>query len=92
MIGFIIGDANTKFFHSFSFDRRNSKSIWALNSQSRESIEDDTKVHSLGMQHFSELFSDDGKTNIEAKINVIRLYPSFVQEEDRELFLSPFTL
>ena len=49
-------------------------------------------LHSLGVQHFSELFSDDGKTNIEAQLNVIRIYPSFVQEEDRELFLSPFTL
>ena len=41
---------------------------------------------------FYELFSDDGKTNIEAQLNVIRRYPSFVHEEDRELFLTPFTL
>ena len=26
------GDANTKFFHSFAFAKRNSKSIWALNN------------------------------------------------------------
>ena len=57
-----------------------------------ETIEDDSKLHSLGVQHFSELFSDDGKTNIKAQLKVVRLYPSFVQEEDRELFLTAFTL
>ena len=81
-----------KFFHSFATDRRNSKSIWALNSRSGETIEDDSKLHTLGVQHFPELFSDDGKTNIEAQLNVIRLYPSFVQEEDKELFLTALTL
>ena len=80
------------FFHSFASDRRNSKSIWALNNQFGETIEDDSKLHSLGVHHFAELFSDDGKTNIEAQLNVIRLFPTFVQEEDRELFLTAFTL
>ena len=44
------------------------------------------------MFNTSQSFSDDGKTNIEAQLNVIRLFPSFVQEEDHDLFLSTFTL
>ena len=46
----------------------------------------------MGVQHFSELFFDDGKTNIEAQLNVIRLFPSFIQEEDHDIFLSAFTV
>ena len=86
------GDANTKFFHSFSLARRNAKSIWDLKDRNGDLIEDDTKLKALGVQHFSDLFSNDGKTNIEAQLNVIRLFPSFVQEEDKELFFSDFTL
>ena len=86
------GDANTKFFHSFVSARRNSKAIWALNNQFGETFEDDAKLKYLGVQHFSELFSDDGKTNIEAQLKVIRIFPAFVQEEDQALFMSAFTL
>ena len=49
------GDANTKFFHSFASARRNSKAIGELNNQSGETIEDDTKLKAMSVQHFSEL-------------------------------------
>ena len=72
------GDANTKFFHSFTSAKRNHKAIWSLQNPSRENIEDDANLKVLGVQHFSELFSDDGKTNIEAQLKVISLFPSFL--------------
>ena len=46
------GDVNTKFFHSYASARRNSKSIWALQNQHGELIEDETQLNRLGALHF----------------------------------------
>ena len=70
----------------------NHKAIWSLQNQARDIIEDESKLKSLGVQHFFKLFLDDGKSNIEDQLNIIRLFPSFVQEEDHEPFLSAFSL
>ena len=53
------GDANTIFFHSFTFARRNTNTIWSLNDQEGNSISEDKALKLLGKKHFSDLFSDD---------------------------------
>ena len=41
----------------------------------------------MGVRYFSKIFKDDGLTNIEAQLKVIRLFPSFLhQQEDLESF------
>ena len=87
-----MGDANTKFFHSYASARRNSKSIWGLQNHIGELIEDEAQLKLLGVSHFLSLFSDDGQTNIDDQLKVIRLFPSFVLEEEKESFLSDFSL
>ena len=54
------GDANMKFFHSYASAKRNSKSIWGLQNQHGEMIEDIDQLKNLSVSHFSDLFSDDG--------------------------------
>ena len=50
-------------------------------------IEDDKGLKALGVRYFSKIFKDDGHTNIEAQLKVIRLFPSFLQHhEDFESF------
>ena len=46
----------------------------------------------MGASDFSDLFTDDGSTNIEDQLIIIRLFPNFVLEEDKECFLSYFRL
>ena len=46
----------------------------------------------MGEQHFTDLFKDADCTNIEDQLKVIRLFPNFVQEEERKCFMADFTL
>ena len=36
----------------------------------------------LEKTHFEKIFKKDGLTSIEAQLNTIRLYPTFINEED----------
>ena len=83
---------NTKFFHSYAFARRNSKSIWALQDQGGNMIEEEAQLKQMGSRHFVELFKDDGSTNIEDQLKVIQLFHTFVQEEERDCFSFVITL
>ena len=38
------------------------------------------------------MFTDDGATDIEDQIKFIRIFPTFVQEDEKECFLDDFTL
>ena len=50
-------------------------------------VEDETGLKDLGVRYLSKIFKDDGMTNIEAQLKVIRLFPSFLQhQEDLESF------
>ena len=80
------GDANTIFFHSYASTKRNSKSIWALQNQYGELIEDETKLKVLGAQHFSDMFTSDDSSNIEDQLKVIRIFPSFVRRKKNSVF------
>ena len=46
----------------------------------------------MGAAHFSNLFSDDGSTNIEDQLKVIKIFPTYLSEEDTYSFLSDFSL
>ena len=46
----------------------------------------------MGEKHFSEMFKDDGKTNIGDQLKVIKLFPSFIPKVDVGVFTSQVTL
>ena len=77
------GDANTKNFHTYASARRTSKSIWGLQNQLGELVEDDAQLKRLGVSHFTKLFFDDGLTNIEDQLKVVRIFPSMVSDEEK---------
>ena len=49
------GEANTKYFNSFSSAKRNSKIIWDLNDNEGKLITTDATLKQLGEQHFADL-------------------------------------
>lgn len=46
----------------------------------------------MGKHHFYELFKDDGRTSIVDQLKVINLFPSFVQDQEKERFILPISL
>ena len=46
----------------------------------------------MGAYHFTNLFTDDGSTNIEDHLKVIILFPTYLSEKDKASFLSYFSL
>ena len=82
------GDANTKCFHNYSSVRRNSKSIWGLLNQHGETIEDESQLKLVGVTLFSDHFTDDGVTNIEDQLKVIRLFPLFLMKKNNPLWMN----
>ena len=87
-----LGDANTKFFHSFASTCRNFNAIWALQNENGLLLNEESQMRSLGEKHFSEMFKDDGGTNIGDQLKVIKLFPSFISKEDAIVFTSEVTL
>ena len=56
-------------------------------------IEEDKELESLGVRFFSQIFKDDGQTNIAAQMKVIRLFPSFLHlHEDLLVFSNQITM
>ena len=54
-----LGDANTNFFHSVAFARRNQNAIWALKDYKGNLVEDQKGLKDLGVKYFSNIFKDD---------------------------------
>ena len=73
-----LGDANTKYFHSIASTRRNHNAIWALKNEEDVWVDEAEQLKDLGVKHFSEIFKDDGKTNIGDQLKVIQHFPSIV--------------
>ena len=47
-----LSDANTKFFHYVASSRRNHNSIWGLDDEGGNMIEDDKSLKELGVRYF----------------------------------------
>ena len=85
------GDENTIFVHSFASTRRNSNAIWSMNDMFGNVVSEDAPLKQLGKQHFSDLFQDDGSTNISDQLKAIRIFPTLTEKEDVDQFLEPIT-
>ena len=66
--------------------RKNHNAIWSLEDEVGNLVIDDQGLKTMGMQYFKNIFADDNLTNIVAQLKVIRLFPSFINPEERESF------
>ena len=83
---------NTKFFHEVAFARKNHNAIWGLKDEEGILITDELGIKELGVRHFRNIFRDDLMTNIEAQLKVVRLFPSFINGDERESFTCQISL
>lgn len=81
-----LGDSDTKFFHSFASTRRNFNAIWPLQDENGVWQNKESQLKALGENHFSVQFKDDGLSNIEDQLKIVRLFPSFISKEDAGVF------
>ena len=58
----LYGDSNTKFFHAIASGRRNHNTIWSLEDEEGNCIEDELALKDLGKRHFAHIFHDDKQT------------------------------
>ena len=86
------GDTNTKLFHAVASARKNHNAIWGLEDEDGNLIFDDSSIKDMGVRHFKKIFQDDHLTNIEAQLKVIRLFPSFINSDERESFTCQISL
>ena len=55
-------------------------------------VEDEAKLKELSVRHFSETFKDEKKSNIVDQLQVIKLFPTFLSENDSVVFTSMISL
>ena len=56
-------------------------------------VEEDKELKALGVRFFSQIFKDDGQTNIATQMKVIHLFPSFLHlHEDLLAFTNQITM
>ena len=72
--------------------RNNQNAIWGLEDEGGNLIEDDKGIKALGVRYFNQIFKDDHQTNIESQLKVIRLFHSFIQQEETKTFTSQISL
>ena len=87
-----LGGANMKYFHSVASARRNQNSIWGIKDDMENLSEDDNGLKYLGVNYFSKILRDDNQTNIMAQLKVIRLFLSFILQEETERFTHQISL
>eukprot|EP00253_Pinus_taeda_P020087 PITA_20087 len=78
------GDANTKFFHSFSKSRKVTNTIWKLPTPDGQIADTFNKLAHLGTSHFRDLYKCPHEVNLPDIINVENHFPRFVEEDDVE--------
>jgi hypothetical protein len=76
------GDENTKFFHSFSKGRKMTNTIWGLTQGDGQLVNTFEGLSSLGTSHFKEIFKAQVRSSIAEIVNVARLFPRFVEEDE----------
>ena len=79
-------------FHAMASARKNHNAIWGLEDESGNLITDELGIKELGICHFRNIFQDDHRSNIEAQMKVVLLFPSFLNVEERESFTSQILL
>ena len=86
------GDANTNNFHFATSARKNANYIWALKNEEGDMVNDVSQLKALGERFFSTLLKDDGSSSISDQLKVIKMYPSFLSNEEADSFFSKVTL
>jgi hypothetical protein len=83
------GDENTKFFHSYAKGRKLNNTIWSLNQRNGQLVNTFEGLSSMGITHFTDLFKAPLGSTIGEIVKDARIFPHFVEEEERESLMDP---
>jgi hypothetical protein len=83
------GDENTKFFQAYAKGRKMANTIWELKKGDGEV--ETLLMASMGIEHFCDLFKVHEGSSIAEIVQVARLFPHFVEEEDNQSLMAAVT-
>jgi hypothetical protein len=85
------GDENTKFFQAFAKGRKMANTIWGLKKRDGEVVNTFEGLVAMGIEHFRDLFKVQEGSSIAEIVQVARLFPRFVEEEDNQSLMAVVT-
>jgi len=76
-------DENTTNFHSYAKEQKLYNTIWGLTQGDGQMVNTFEGLTSMGITHFKTLFKAQAGSSITEIVKAVRLFPSFVEEEER---------
>jgi hypothetical protein len=76
------GDKNTKYFHSFASHRRNKKYLWEIKDDEGQVHLGQEAIKREAKRHFSSFYKASDQNTIVDQVELVRMYPRLVTEED----------
>jgi hypothetical protein len=81
-------DEKTKFFHRFVNHRKASNSNWSIERRDGTKATSFLEIVEEGTTHFKALFKADSKATIDSIIQIVGLFPSFIDQEGNEKLMA----
>lgn len=78
------GDENTKFFHAYVKGRKVQNTIWELQDERGVKASSFEDLSAMGVRHFWKLFEAQEGTSIAEVIQLLRLFPRFVDQDGND--------
>ena len=75
-------DSNTRFFHRFASNQRNSNTIWEIKTSEGGSLTNSKDIQLEAVNFFGNLYVDPRKVNISNQMDILKHFPSFFSKEE----------
>ena len=86
------GDCNTKFFHKFASYKKKVNTIWEIDHGDGIKAITSKEIKNEATHYIQCLFDDIGSNDVIHQLEVVKNYPSMIQDEDVSSIGRPVTL
>lgn len=86
------GDNNTKKIHRFASYRRNKKHLWDITDEDDRVHSGQDAINDEAISYFKYFFQDTSQFNLCDQMDIVRLYPNLVLEDEVITLENPRTL
>ena len=76
------GHSNTRFFHRFASNQRNSNTVWEIKTSEGGSLTNSRDIQLEAVNFFGNLYVDPRKVNISNQMDILKHFPYFFSKEE----------